>query len=92
VSHRALHRLLRLFWTTLAVGVAGLAALVVAIGMASVRYAHCGPSTLDAAQAACRTATQVLAAAYLLLSVALVLGAACLTLLWRLRRERHRRH
>jgi hypothetical protein len=89
VSYRAVHRLLNLFWTTLAIGMAGLAAL--AIAMASTRYARCGPSSLDAAEAACRIGAQVLVAAYVLLSVALVLGAACLTLLWRLRRERRRR-
>jgi hypothetical protein len=91
VSYRAVHRLLHLFWTTLAIGMAGLAALAIAIAMASTRYARCGPSSLDAAEAACRIGAQVLVAAYVMLSVALVLGAACLTLLWRLRRERRRR-
>jgi hypothetical protein len=91
VSHRELHRLLRLFWTTLAVGVMGLAGLAVAIAVASLRYTRCGPSSLDAADAACRVGAQLLTGAYLLLSLALVLGATSLTLLWRLRRQRGRR-
>ena len=90
MSHRALHRLLRLFRAMLAVGVAGLVALAVAIAVASMRYGRCGPSSLDAVDAACRLGAQVLAGAYVLLSLAMVLGASCLTLLWRLRRQRRR--
>ena len=77
-------------WSTLAVGVAGLVTLGVAIAIASLRYAHCGPSRIDATDAACRLGAQVLLGAYVLLSVSLVLGAASLTLLWRLRRSRRR--
>ncbi len=75
---------------TLAAGLGGLATLAIAIVLASLRFERCGPSRLDATQAACRLGAQVLAGAYVLLAIALVLGAATLTLLWRLRRERGR--
>jgi hypothetical protein len=82
--------LLRLFRATLAIGGMGLALLALAIAIASARYAHCGPSALDAADASCRLGLQVLTGAYVLLSLSLVLGAGCLTLLWRMRRDRRR--
>ena len=90
MSGRSLRTLLRLTGSTLAVGVIGLATLVIAIAIASLRFHRCGPSSLDAVDATCRLGAQVLAGAYALLSVSLVLGAASLTLLWRLRRSRRR--
>lgn len=69
-------------------GLSGLALLAAAIAVAWMRYDGCGPSALDAAEAACRTGTQLLMVAYAVLSVALVAGATSLTLLWRLRRRR----
>jgi hypothetical protein len=91
VSVHPLHSVLRLFRAALAVGVAGLAMLGVAIAVASLRYARCGPSSLEAVDAGCRLGALTLAGAYVLLSIALVLGAACLTLLWRVRRQLRRR-
>ena len=90
MSASALRRLLCMTWTTLAVGGVGLAVLATAIVVASVRFRRCGPSSLDAADAACRLGAQLLAGAYGLLSVSLVLGAASLSLLWHLRRRRRR--
>lgn len=91
MSHRTLRTLLRLFRAALAAGAAGFGALVAAIVVASLRYRRCGPSSLDALDGACRLGAQLVSGAYVLLSIALVLGAACLTLLWRIRRERRRR-
>lgn len=91
MTPRPLHLLLRLFWSTMAAGAAGFATLVAAIAVASLRFARCGASSLHATATACRLGAQLLAGAYVVLSVALVLGAASLTLLWRLRRLRGRR-
>lgn len=80
-----------LFRMALAAALVGGALLVAAIGIASARFAACGPSRLDAVEAACRLGLQLLMAAYGVLGMALVLGAASLTLLWRARRTRRRR-
>jgi hypothetical protein len=87
MSGRSIHTLLRITGSTLAIGVAGLVVLAVAVLVASLRFARCGPSYLEAAESACRLGAQLLTGAYVLLSVSLVLGAASLTLLWRMRRR-----
>ena len=69
---------------------AGGALLVAAVAIASARFAACGPSRLDALDAQCRLGLQLLMGAYGVLGIALVLGAASLTLLWRARRRRRR--
>ncbi|HEY4582620.1 MAG TPA: hypothetical protein VIG88_07135 [Lysobacter sp.] len=77
------------FRAAVVAGALGLLLLAAAVGVAAARFDACGPSALDAADAACRHGLQLLVAAYVVLSAALVLGAASLTLLWRERR-RHR--
>lgn len=79
------------FWVAAAFGAVGLLVLTAAIATASLGYGRCGPSTLDAIDAGCRVGARLLLVAYGLLSIALVLGAASLTLLWRERRQRRRR-
>ncbi|TZF90327.1 hypothetical protein [Cognatilysobacter lacus] len=80
-----------MFWSTIAVGVAGLLTLGIAVAVAASRYRRCGASSLDAVDSACRLGAQFLSGAYVLLSLALVLGAASLTLLWRARRKLRQR-
>lgn len=80
----------QVFRIALATGAAGLALLAAAVVVAGMRFDACGASRPDAADAACRLGAQLLLGAYAILAVALVLGAASLTLLWRVRR-RHRR-
>jgi hypothetical protein len=88
MNQRSVRLLLRAFRAMLAFGVAGLATLAAAIAVAWSRYSHCGPSSADASDAARRLGAHLLAGAYALLSVSLVLGALSLTLLWRARRRR----
>lgn len=80
----------RVFQAALATGAVGLALLAAAVGVAGTRFDACGASRLDAVEAACRFGAQLLLGAYAMLGVALVLGAASLSLLWRVRRG-HRR-
>ena len=85
-----LRRVVVTFWIAAGFGAVGLLVLVAAISTASLQYGHCGPSALDAAIAGCRVGARLLLVAYALLSIALVLGATSLTLLWRERRQRRR--
>ncbi len=85
--HRALASTLRLLRLAVALGLVGLCTLAAAIATASMRFGVCGPSSLDSADAYCRAGMQWLVVAYALLALALVLGAACLTRIWRLRRR-----
>ena len=78
---------LRWFRGAVVAGSLGGALLVGAVALAGARYAECGPSRFDAAMAQCRVGMYVLATAYALLVVALVLGAVSLSLLWRVRRR-----
>ena len=80
--------MLRVFRSAVAAGIVGLALLAAAVATASLRYDRCGASTLAAAEPACRTGARLLFGAYGLLSIALVLGAVALTLLWQARRAR----
>lgn len=77
-----------LFRAAAGAGLVGFALLGLAIATASIRFQQCGPSRLHAVEPACRTGAKLLLGAYGLLSIALVLGAVSLTLLWRARRER----
>lgn len=86
-----LRGVVRTFRLALFAGVAGFALLAAAIVAAGARYDECGPSTLQALVAACRLGARLLLAAYAVLSVALVLGAGSLSLLWRDRRRRRAR-
>lgn len=86
-----LRRVVVTFWVAVAFGAVGLLVLVAAIATASLQFGHCGPSALDAVATGCRVGARLLLVAYAMLSIALVLGAASLTLLWRERRERRRR-
>lgn len=90
MPHR-LRPVLAVFRAALASGALGLLMLAAAIATAWLRYEACGPSRLAAAEAACRTGVQLLFAAYVVLGIALVLGAISLTLLWRVRRQGHGR-
>lgn len=85
-----LRRIVLLFWVAGAFGAVGLLMLAAAVVIAWYRFADCGPSALHAANATCTVGARLLLVAYGVLSVALVLGAASLTLLWKERRE-HRR-
>ena len=78
---------LRWFRGAVVAGGLGGALLVAAVALAGARYAGCGPSRFDAVQAQCRVAVYVLATAYGLLVLALVLGAVSLSLLWGVRRR-----
>lgn len=80
-----------LFRLAVATALLGGVLLAAAIAIASARFAACGPSRLDAIEAQCRLGLQVLVVAYGVLGVALLLGAASLSLLWRVRRRRGRR-
>ena len=91
MTGQALRRVLRTFRFAALFGAVGLVVLGIAIVTAALRYDDCGPSAMDAATTACRAGAYLLMAAYGLLSVALVLGAISLSLLWRLRRERRQR-
>ena len=88
----ALRRVLGLFRLAALAGLVGLLLLGIAIATASLRFGACGPSAMDAVDSACRTGARLLMAAYAVLSLALVLGATSLTLLWRRRRDRRRPH
>lgn len=83
-----LHRVVQALRAAAVAGIAGFALLATAVAVASLRYGVCGPSTLHAADAGCATGARLLVAACIVLSIALVLGAASLTLLWRERRGR----
>ena len=88
-----LHRLrpvLATFRLAVVAGGLGLLLLAAAVIVAAARFGACGPSALDAVEPGCRHGLQLLIAAYVVLSVALVLGATSLTLLWRDRRRRRR--
>ena len=83
----ALSRTLAVFRAAVAAAVVGGVLLSAAIATASMRFARCGPSRLDAADVDCRVGLQLLMAAYGVLGIALVLGAISLSLLWRTRRR-----
>ena len=88
-----LHRLrpvLLTFRLAVVAGGLGLLLLAAAVTVAAARFGSCGPSALDAVEPACRHGLQLLVAAYVVLSAALVLGATSLTLLWSDRRRRRR--
>lgn len=89
MTHK-LHRIVIVFWSAVAFGVVGLLLLGAAIATASIGYSRCGPSAVDALDLGCRVGVRLLMAAFGLLSVALVLGATSLTLLWRERAHRRR--
>jgi hypothetical protein len=61
-------------------GIAGCLLLVTAFGTASLRFGHCGPSQLSAADPYCRVGAQLLLASYVVLSLALVLATVALWL------------
>lgn len=82
-----LGRTLAVFRAAVVAALVGGALLLAAIAIASMRFAACGPSRLDAAAQQCRIGLQLLLAAYGVLGLALVLGAISLTLLWRARRQ-----
>lgn len=86
-----LRRVVSVFRAALACGLLGLVLLAMAIATAWLRLAECGPSRLDALEAACRLGAQMLVGAYAVLGVALVLGALSLSLLWRFRRDKRSR-
>lgn len=85
-----LRGVLRAFRLAIIAALAGFSLLAAAILVAGARYGDCGPSTLQASLETCRLGARLLLGAYAVLSVALVLGATSLSLLWRDRR-RHRR-
>ena len=85
-----LRRVVLVFWVAAAFGTIGLLVLAAAVATASLGFAKCGPSTLDALDAGCRGGARLLLVAYGVLSVALVLGAVSLTLLWKERHDRRR--
>ena len=61
-------------------GIAGCLMLVTAIGTASLRFGHCGPSHVGAPDPYCRAGAQLLLASYVVLSLALVLATIALWL------------
>ncbi|WP_133500306.1 hypothetical protein [Cognatilysobacter terrigena] len=89
MTHK-LHRIVILFWSAVAFGGVGLLVLTASIATASIGFSHCGPSALDAMDAGCRAGVRLLMVAFAMLSIALVLGAVSLTLLWRERAHRRR--
>ncbi|AXK71379.1 hypothetical protein DWG18_03110 [Lysobacter sp. TY2-98] len=89
MTHK-LHRIVVVFWSAIAFGAVGLIVLGVSIATASIGFDRCGPSALDALDIACRAGVRMLMVAFAMLSIALVLGAIALTMLWRERAHRRR--
>ncbi len=70
------------------VGLAAAYMLLSAITTASVRYAHCGPSSLSAQDQYCRIASELLIGGYLALAISVVLIASAIWLRLRIRRPK----